>query len=115
MQLLSRVSTLGFRLFQKVLHKWTLVGGKTLAPTAKIKEGVTVLKKDRSKIGSGLGHRPASRMLRVVSARAMIEQNSRKRAWTSGFPEIPLQVQLAASHIGDLRSGRGRGRWNCLS
>ena len=78
-QLLSRVSTLGFRLFQKVLRKWSLVGGKTLAPAAKIKESVAVFKKNRSKIGSGLGHRPTSRTLRVVSARAMIEQDSRER------------------------------------
>jgi hypothetical protein len=106
MQLPSRVSAPGFGLFQKVLHKWALVGGKTLAPTAKIKEGVTVFKKDRSKIGSSLGHRPTSRMLRVVSARAMIEQDSREWAWTCGFPEIPLQVQLATGHIGDFRSGR---------
>src|SRR5690349_1001415 len=108
MQLLSRVRALGFRLLQKILRKWTLVGGKTLAPTAQIKEGVAVFKKDRSKIGGGLGHRPASRMLRVVSARAMIEQDSCERPRTSGFPEIPLQVKLTAAHIGNLRSGGRR-------
>ena len=102
-----RVSTLGFRLFQKVLHKWALVGGQTLAPTAKIKEGITVFKKDRSKIGSGVSHRPTSRMLRVVSARAMIEQDSWERARTGRFPEIPLQAELPAAHIDDLRSGTG--------
>jgi hypothetical protein len=106
MQLPSRLNAPGFGLFQKVLHKWALVGGKALAPTAKIKEGLTVFKKDRSKKGSSLGHRPTSRMLRVVSARAMIEQDSREWAWTCGFPEIPLQVQLATGHIGDFRSGR---------
>jgi hypothetical protein len=66
--LLSRVSALGLRLFQKVLRKWALVCGKTLAPAANIKEGVTVFEKDWSKIGSSFGHRPAGSVLRVFGS-----------------------------------------------
>jgi hypothetical protein len=53
--------------------------------------------------------------IHLAASRAMIEQDSRERAWTSGFPEIPLQVELTAAHIRDLGSGGGRGSWNSLS
>jgi hypothetical protein len=43
-------------------------------------------------------------MLRVVSARAMIEQNSRERTWTSGFPEVRLQADSAAADFDNPRS-----------
>jgi len=45
----------------------------------------------------------------------MIEQDSRERPWTSGFPEISLQVEFTAANIGDLGSSERRGKRNSLS
>jgi len=103
-QLLACLGSLGFSLLEKFLREEALIGGKALTTAAEVKKDITMLQKNRGQNGRSFGHRPASRVLRVLGSGTMVEQNRRKWAEPRRLPNVAFAVQSAAGNFVNQRS-----------
>src|SRR5581483_1187157 len=110
LQALTSVFSLRF-LFaaQHVLQEWCLACRWTMTPAKGIEKRVPARNETWCQRVGCLGDRHSRSVVSVGAPRSVIEQDSRKRARASWFPEIPLQLELSTRELDLLRDHRWRG------
>lgn len=105
LQVLTSFLSLGVLFpLQHILHKGSLVSGKTLTPSEQIEESVPMFDEGRREHFGCLGNRKAASMRGIDAARAVNEKDGGAGSRSGRSPEVAFKAQIATRNHNDLRS-----------